>query len=80
MKIVGKQEVNYISKKTNQPVSGITLHCTSTRKDVEGMSVETIFVSTRSNMYDDIVKIPVGSEVEVGYNRWGSAEYVVPVK
>lgn len=80
MKIVGKQKVDYVSRKTNQPVQGVTLHCTDERQGIEGVSVETIFVSAKSDIYNDVVNIPIGSNISVGYNRWGSVEYVQACK
>lgn len=77
MKIVGKQKVDYISKKTNQPVTGISLHCiVDGGSRVEGQEVSTVFVSTRSNMYDGVMKMPIGTEVIFSYNRWGSVDNI----
>lgn len=75
-KVVGKQAVDYISKKTNQPVVGVTLHTVGEDSRIEGMAVETIFVSKKSAMYDDVMKFPIGATVEVSYNRWGSADTI----
>lgn len=80
MKIVGKQNVDYISKKTQEPVKGVSLHCVGSRNNVEGEAVETIFVSLKCAMYDTVMKLPLGSEVSVSYNRWGSVDTVTPVK
>lgn len=76
MKIVGKQAVDYISKKTNQQVTGVTLHCVGENGRVEGMGVETLFVSSKSPIYENVMKFPLGSEITVSYNRWGSAENI----
>ncbi len=80
MIIVGKQKVDYVSRKKNQPVQGVTLHCESQRNGVEGVSVETIFISAKSNMYSEVVTMPLGTQITVGYNRWGSVEYVQACK
>lgn len=80
MKIVGKQRVDYISKKTQQPVKGLSLHCVGTSNRVEGECVETIFVSEKSAMYDEVYELPIGSAITVTYNRWGSVESVSAVK
>ena len=79
MKIVGKQKVDYVSKKTNQPVVGVTLHCVADTNDerFEGMRTETIFVSNRSAMYEQCRAFPLESEIFVSYNRYGSVESVV---
>lgn len=80
MKVVGKQNVDYISKKTQEPVKGVSLHCVGTRNTVEGECVETIYVSAKSAMYDEVMKLPLGSSVTVSYNRWGSVESVQAIK
>jgi hypothetical protein len=78
--IVGKEKVDYVSKKTNNPVVGLTLHCVSdqvSRERFEGREVDTIFISNKSPMYDQCAAFPVGSRITVQYNRWGSVESVV---
>ena len=76
--VLGIQKVNYVSRKTNQPVTGTTLHVSYPKKDVEGQSVETIFISDRSEISLESVK--VGSTVGVYYNRWGSVDGLEIVK
>lgn len=75
-KLVGKQDVDYVSKKTNQPVTGVSLHTVGEDSRVNGMGVETIFVSKKSAMYDDVMAMPIGSEISITYNRWGSADTI----
>ena len=43
-KIVGKQNVDYVSKKTGQPVTGVTLHCVGESSRVEGMELSLIHI------------------------------------
>lgn len=76
MKLVGKQKVDYVSKKTNQPVTGITLHCVGENSRVEGHGVETVFVSEKSPMYGQCLNFPLDADINIGYNRWGSAESI----
>lgn len=79
MRVVGRNDVKYTSKRTGKPVEGVTLHVIGTRPNVEGEAVETIFISARADMYEGCKTIPLGSEVRVSYNRWGNAEYVESV-
>lgn len=79
MKLVGKNDVKYTSKKTGKLVEGITLHVIGTRSNVEGEAVETIFVSARADMFEGCKAIPLGSEIRVSYNRWGNADYIEAV-
>ena len=78
-KIVGKQTVDYVSKKTNQPVVGVTLHCVCNTSDerFEGLQTETIFISNKSPMYEQCRAFPLESEISVSYNRYGSVESVL---
>lgn len=80
MRIVGKQDVDYVSKKTNQPVTGVTLHCVGKSERVNGECVETIFVSGKSPMFQQCVNFPLGTEIAVSYNRYGSVETIEKTK
>lgn len=79
MRVVGRNNVKYTSKKTNNLVEGVNLHLVGNRPNVEGEAVETIFISARSDMYNMCLTIPFGTEIRVSYNRWGSAEYIETV-
>lgn len=59
VKILGIQTVDYVSKKTGNPVKGITLHSVHKDAQVTGEAVSNIFVS-------DSLDIPVVSELRVG--------------
>ena len=78
--IVGKENVDYISKKTNEPVKGITLHTIGADQRVQGHACETIFISIKSPMYEQVLNYPIESEITVQYNRWGSVESVLLVE
>lgn len=79
MKVVGKERVDYPSKKTGKQVTGISFNCVmdTTSDRFEGMRVDTVFVSSKSPMYDQCVGFPVGCEISVMYNRYGSVESVL---
>lgn len=79
MKVVGKERVDYPSKKTGKQVTGISFNCVMDTNDqrFEGMRVDTVFVSSKSPMYEQCASIPVGSEISVMYNRYGSVESVL---
>lgn len=76
-KILGKQNVDYTSKKTGQPVQGITLHLATTNNKVEGFAVETCFISMKSELYSVVAPLPINSEVRLTYNRWGNVDDVI---
>lgn len=70
--VMGIQPVNYVSRKTNQPVTGTTLHVAYPKKDVEGNAVETVFISSKSEI--GLNGIEVGCSLSMSYNRWGSVD------
>lgn len=75
--IVGKEEVDYVSKKTNERVEGLKLHCigeVDAKTRVKGIAVETLWISKRSEMYADAVKVPMNTAITCNYNRWGGLE------
>lgn len=78
--ILGKQIVDYFSKKNNRQVTGVTLHCAGNDTRVEGLGVETIYIPSVSSLYADVMNMPLGTEIVVGYNRWGSVDTVSAVK
>lgn len=78
--IIGKQRVDYVSKKTNQPVVGLTLHVVGEDTRVEGMACETIYISEKSPMYQQALSYPIGADIMVQYNRWGSVETITLCK
>lgn len=79
-KIVGKQMVDYVSKKTGQPVTGVTLHLTGLSNRVEGLECETVFISSKSPMYAQCMEYPLESEVSLSYNRYGSVDTISIIK
>lgn len=80
MTIIGKAKVDYVSRKTNQQVSGLTLHVTHEDNNVDGLAVETIFVSSKSNVYADANAVKLGDNVNVFYNRFGSVDSIALCK
>ena len=75
--IVGKRNVDYINKQ-NRQVTGVELHLMGKDKNVEGTCVELVFISSRSNFYEDVLATPLGTVVTLTYNRWGNVEGVIP--
>ena len=49
VKVLGIQSVDYVSRKTGNPVKGVTLHSAFKDAQVEGESVSSIFVSDNLN-------------------------------
>ena len=84
MKIVGRENVDYLSHKTGRQVTGIKLYCTAEpyiySDRVEGLTTCDIFISSRLENYEDIKKLPIGSEIRCSYNSWGNIESVQACK
>lgn len=76
MKVIGKESVSYFSKKRNEQVDGVKLHCTTANDRVDGQSVETIWVSRKSDIYKEISGLKLNSDISCSYNRWGSIESI----
>lgn len=69
-KVLGIQNVDYISRKTGNPVKGTTLHCAFPDPQVQGDAVESIFVSDNLRL-TNLAKIKPGDKVDVEYNHRG---------
>lgn len=70
VKVLGIQSVDYVSRKTGNPVKGVTLHSAFKDAQVEGESVSPIFVSD-SLCVDCVAEVRPGMLVDVEYNRRG---------
>lgn len=74
-KVLGIEPVDYVSKKTNNRVTGKNLHVCSdfSTKQIEkgcvGFRAESVFVKN-----DICSDVKVGDQVEFLYNRFGSVE------
>ena len=70
VKVLGIQSVDYVSRKTGNPVKGVTLHSSFKDAQVEGESVSPIFVSDNLNI-KAVADIRPGTMVDVEYNNRG---------
>lgn len=71
-KVVGKENIDYVSKKTNKQIKGYTLHLTIEKEKCEGVSVLSVFVSDELGSL-----VEVNDEVELYYNQYGKVIKVV---
>ncbi len=82
-KLVGRENVDYTSKKTNEQVQGIKLHVIGAKdanSRVEGCAVDSLWISKNSNMYDDARTIPIETNIDCSYNRWGGIDSIRVMK
>ena len=71
-KVVGKEYIDYVSKKTNKQVKGYTLHLTIEKEKCEGVAVLSVFVSDELASF-----VELNDEVELYYNQYGKVIKVV---
>lgn len=77
--VLGVQQVDYISKKSGNPVKGTTLHCSFADPQTKGLAVDSIFVSDNLGL-DFVATIKAGDVVDIMYNNRGYVNDVVLVK
>ena len=67
--VIGIEQVNYTSRKTNRQVEGVKLHLTYPfdEEDADGTGVEVVFTS-----HEVGDKVEIGDLVELLYNKFGS--------
>lgn len=68
MLILGIEDVNYISKKTNKQVIGKRLHMSFTNEKIIGQGVESVFISS---IICDANALTIGDNIELLYNKYG---------
>ena len=70
--VIGKEYLDYVSKKSNKQVKGYTLHLTFEKENCEGLAVLSTFVS------EEIGKdININDQVELFYNQYGKVIKIV---
>lgn len=77
MTVLGTQLQDYVSRKTGQPVKGISLHCAYKDQAVNGQAVDNVYVSDNLDCAQLCYSLAPGSIVDVEYNRRG---YVADVR
>ena len=77
--VLGIQNVNYVSKKTGNPVSGVTLHCSFKDPSVRGDAVDGIFVSDNLGL-SVLADIKPGDSIDIETNLRGYVQNVTICK
>lgn len=76
--ILGKEKLDYPSRRTGQQVRGTNLYCAvveGAKPSIEGTQVEKLYVKESI----DCSAFSVGDTIGVYYNRFGSVDSVYPV-
>lgn len=76
--LIGVQSVDYVSRKTNNQVTGVNLHCIvlGDGENLDGQAVERIFISSKSSAYNDVKSLKLGCTFSMYYNRYGNVESI----
>ncbi len=71
-KVFGKQTLNFKNRE-GQIIDGISLHCTTSTlpKGWEGAAYEKLWCPVGSPVHVDALKVPVGSTIQVEFDRKG---------
>ena len=70
--VVGKEYLDYVSKKTNKQVKGYNLHLTYDKEKIDGVAVMSVFVS--EEIGNDI---NINDQIELFYNQYGKVTKIV---
>ena len=70
--VIGKEYLNYVSKKSNKQVVGYNLHLTYVKEKCDGLAVMNVFVNEEIGN-----NIKVNDQVELFYNQYGKVIKVV---
>lgn len=72
VKVLGIKKIDYISKRTNNPVHGTELHVSFQDNRVSGLAVDKIFVRDRV----DIGSVKLGDSLNLLFDRYGQVDFV----
>ena len=72
--VVGKELLDYTSKKTGKQVKGYSLHLTYEKDNCDGVAVCTEFVS--EDMGEDV---EINDKVELVYNKYGKVHKILAI-
>lgn len=77
--LVGVQSVDYVSKKSGNPVKGVNLHCLVLDKlaNLDGSGVERLFISANGNAFEQVNALKIGCKFSCYFNKWGNVDSIV---
>lgn len=70
--VIGKEYLDYLSKKSNKQVKGYNLHLTFEKEKCEGLAVMNAFVSEEIGRL-----VNINDQVELFYNQYGKVTKIV---
>lgn len=70
--LIGIENVDYISKRTNKAVRGSNVYLSRIMKENgRGQAVEKYYISAASCSFDELDDLSIGSEVEIYFDKFG---------
>lgn len=76
-KLVGLESVDYIKKSTGERVQGVKLHCTGKSAEVAGTTVNTVWISAKSQGLMQIVStLAVDDNLDIDFNNFGVVDNI----
>jgi len=72
--VVGKEFLDYTSKKTGRQVKGYNLHLTYKKENCDGVAVCTEFVNEDMGQ-----SVEVNDRVELVYNKYGKVHKIIAI-
>lgn len=70
--VIGKEHLDYLSKKSGKQVKGYTLHLTYQKENCEGVAAMIEFVNEQIGE-----SVNVGESVLLSYNKFGKVDRVL---
>mgnify|MGYP003545017097 FL=1 len=70
--VIGKEYLDYVSKKTNKQVKRYNLHLTFEKEKCDGLAVLSTFVSEEIGH-----NVNINDQVELFYNQYGKVTKIV---
>lgn len=78
----GRQNLNF-KNRDGQHVEGVSLHCTTSslpNDSWEGLAYEKLWCPAGSAAYSSALSVPVGSDIQVDFDRKGKPVSIVVAK
>lgn len=70
--LLGIEDLDYVSKKTGKQVKGCNIYVAEQIKNGRGQKCVSFYLSALSDVYYDVHEVPIGSEIELHFNRFGN--------
>lgn len=77
--LLGVEDLDYVSKKTGKQVKGCNIYVAEQIKNGRGQKCINFYISALSDVYCDVHEVPIGSEIELHFNRFGTLTKIFEV-